>query len=180
MNTAELEKYAPWVVGALVVLYILYKFVGGSGSAQQTIVPQAQITDTPQTDPLATLRGQAFQELAQFDLGAIQAEAGAQTSAQQTTAQSQLAQTEAQLSTQVQLASIDAGTENTSILAQAQQYANDLQYEQATYNQQSQAAALQQYYNAINQQQIIGSIGSAVGGILGSGGLGSLGSIISF
>jgi hypothetical protein len=165
----NVKKYLPWIIGIIVGFLILKKFLGGGAQTQQAIVPQTQFTQTPQTDPLASLRGQAFQQLAQFGLGSIQAETAAFTSQSQSQAQLALAQTQAQLANQIQNRNIDAQLQQTQLVTDAQQAAATLNYNQRANDVASQQAAISQYYNAVNQANILGSVNSALGGIFGGG-----------
>jgi hypothetical protein len=169
----DLKKYLPWIIGAVVVILILRKVMGGGAQTTPTIVPQTQLTQTPQTDPLAALRGSGFQQLAQFGLGAIQAESAAQTAAIQAQAQTSLAQTEAQLQNQLQNRTLDTQLQQTQLITDAQAQAAYNQNAQQNYNTQQQNAAISAYYNAVNQRNILGSINNALGTIFGGGGFGS-------
>jgi hypothetical protein len=161
----DLKKYAPWLVGGIIVFYVLYKLVGGRGAATAPapIVPQTQITQTPQTDPFAELRGQAYQQLSSFGLGAIQAEA------QAAIAQSQAALQAQTLGLQYQLGSqqIDAQTQQAGLLAQAQNYASQQAYAAQQAQAAAQQSAINQYYSMRNQQSILGSVNTALGTLLG-------------
>lgn len=53
-------KYLPWIVVGAIVLYLLTKLKSNVGLA-----PQTQFQETPQSDPFAQLRGQAFGQLAE-------------------------------------------------------------------------------------------------------------------
>lgn len=174
--SADIKKYLPYIIGGVVVLYLLYKVMGrgGGGQAVQPTVPQTQIVQTPQTDPLAVLRGQAFQTLSEFDLGAIQAEA--QTA--QANAGLALAQQQQNLQYQLGTQQIAAGVQEASFAAQAQQQAAQNAYNQQMFQQQAQAQALSNYYGALNTQSILGSVNNALGTIFG--GFGGVNPVITF
>lgn len=169
----DLKKYLPWIIGAVVVLLILRKLM--SGGTQQTIVPQTQFVQTPQTDPLAQLRGEAFNQLAQFGLGTIQAETAAYTAQTQSAASTALAQTQAQLQYQLANKSLDTQLQQTQLVTDAQAAAADLNLQQRANDIASQNAAIQRYYSSVNQANILGSINTALGTIFGGGGGGIFG-----
>jgi endonuclease/exonuclease/phosphatase (EEP) superfamily protein YafD len=165
----DFKKYLPWIIGGIVVLLILRKFLSG-GQTQQAIVPQTQFVQTPQTDPLAQLRGEGFTQLAQFGLGAIQAEAAAATAQAQTAAQTALAQSNANLQYNLANKNIDAQLQQTQIMADAQAAAADLNYQQRANDVASQQAAINRYYSSVNQANILGSVNTALKNIFGGGG----------
>lgn len=163
----ELKKYLPWIIGGVVILYFVARAMkGGGGGGPAPTAPQTQITQTPQTDPLAMLRGQAFQALTQFDLGAIQAEA----ETARANAALALAQQQQNLQYQLGAQQISASVDIANAQSQAQQQAAQNTYNSQIFQQQAQANALKQYYSAINQRSILGSINNAIGTIFGGGG----------
>lgn len=173
----DIKKYWPYILGGLVGLYVLYKIMGsgsgGGSSPTPMTVPQTQITQQPQTDPLAQYRSDAFDQLAQFGLGAIQAQA-AEAAAE---AQAELSNT--QLGDQYSLGTQQISAQEQEDYYNAQAAENQLANEY--YNQQSAYAsaanAASSYYNYLNNSALYNSISMGVGSILG--GLGGSSSIYS-
>lgn len=64
------KKYLPWIIGAAILLYVLSRSRGG----QTALAPQTQFIETPQSDPFATLRGEAFGRLVQLGIAETEAE----------------------------------------------------------------------------------------------------------
>jgi hypothetical protein len=54
----SIKQYLPWIIGAVVVIYVLRKL-----TTRTSLLPQTQIVQTPQTDPYAESRSKAFDAL---------------------------------------------------------------------------------------------------------------------
>lgn len=65
----SLKQYAPWIIGAIVILYVLKKATTRTGFA-----PQTQLTQTPQPDPYAEARASAFGSLLQVGVAETQSD----------------------------------------------------------------------------------------------------------
>ena len=59
----QFGKYLPWIIGAIVILYVLKKVTTRTGFA-----PQTQLTQTPQPDAYAEARSKAFDTLASLGI----------------------------------------------------------------------------------------------------------------
>lgn len=144
------QKYLPWIIGGVVLLYVFTKF------RQKTVLaPQTQITQTPQTDPYLEARSKAFDSLVAL--------AGVEAAQDTEKFKSVVGLTVANKSydTQVSLA---------NIYANAQNYAANLNLFQRNQDRQIQQSAIDRYYSSRNTQDILGSINQALSSIFGNRG----------
>lgn len=166
----ELKKFLPWIIGGIVGLYLLNKFLGSRGQTQSAIVPQSQFVQTPQTDPLATLRGQAFEQLTQFGLGTIQAE----TQAAVAQSQAQLQGVQQQMQFDLANKNLDTQLAQTQITSNAASNAALLNLEQRQNDIAAQQAAVNRYYSTVNTGNILGSVNQALSTLFGVGSGGTI------
>src|SRR5215510_14538870 len=82
-------KYLPWIIIAVVAIYLLKKLSGG----KTILAPQTQFSQVAQPDPFAAFRAKAFDTLANVGIAQI----GAETRTKEIAAQSQAATQQFQL-----------------------------------------------------------------------------------
>jgi|SRR5215475_478547 len=144
----NLKKYLPYIIVAIVGLYLLKKF---SSATTTKFIPQTQFKETQQIDPLNELREKAFESL--VGLGIIQT----QETARQVTAQRAL----------------DVDLIKSKIAQQTNLQAINLSLLERNQDRMLQEAAIDRYYSSRRTSDIVGSINTALGGLFG----GSSGSI---
>lgn len=137
----NIKQYLPWIIGAVVILYVLKKVTTRTGFA-----PQTQLTQTPQPDAYAEARSKAFDTLASLGI--------AQTTSQ---AQSDLEKFRISSEERVNLSAINL-----------QQYLGQLTSFQRSQDTQLQQGAIDRYYSSRNTQTILSSINTALSGIFGN------------
>jgi len=141
-------KYLPWIIGAIVLLYVLRKL-----TTKTSFVPQTQFTQTPQPDIYADARSKAFDLLA--GLGIAQTQADVE--------KSRIAEASA-------LERLRIGSEEKINLS-AIDYQNrlaSLNFFQRGQDTQLQQSAIDRYYSSRNTQSIVGSISQALSQIFGA------------
>jgi len=144
------QKYLPWIIGGVVLLYVLTKF------RQKTLLaPQTQITQTPQIDPYLEARSKAFDSLVAL--------AGIEAAQDTEKFKSTVGLTVANKSydTQVTIA---------QILANAETYAANLNLFQRNQDRMIQQSAIDRYYSSRNTQAILGSVNQALSNVFGNRG----------
>jgi hypothetical protein len=147
------KQYLPWIIGAVVVLYVLRKL-----TTKTSLLPQTQFLQTPQTDPYAEARTKAFELLT--GLGIAQVEGDVERSRISETS----ALERARLASASTLERLRIGAEeNVSLSAiQAQQSLANLNFLQRSQDQQIQQSAIDRYYSSRNTGSIVGSITQAI------------------
>lgn len=65
----SIKQYLPWIIGAIVILYVLKKVTTRTGFA-----PQTQLTQTPQPDAYAEARSKAFGSLLELGVAETQSD----------------------------------------------------------------------------------------------------------
>ena len=150
----EFNKYLPWIIGAVVLIYLFRK----SGSTTR-LAPQTQIVQTPQPDPYAESRLQAFQAI--VPLGLAQLQAGVESE------RNRLSQAVALRSEDVELARVNA-------FAQAAEREANLNYFQREQDRQLQSGAIDRYYSSRNLSSILSSVNTALSSIFRPGGGGTI------
>jgi hypothetical protein len=153
-----IKQYLPWIIGGVVLLFILSRL-------KTNIVPQTTLTQTPQADPYAQNRFDAFQSL--IGLAGIQTQADA--AKENAAAQTALAVRGQDLSYQLESSRITAGLQ-----------ALNLQFLQRDQDRQLQQRAIDASSSARTQQTILGSINTALQGIFGNKGGGIFGTPKTF
>jgi len=131
------QKFLPWIIGAVVLVYVLRKL-----TTKTSLVPQTQFVQTPQPDPYAESRAQAFNLLA--GLGVAQTQADVE--------KARIASEE-----KINLSAVDFQNRLAS-----------LNFFQRNQDIQSQNAAIDRYYSSRNTQLIVGSISQALSQIFGA------------
>jgi len=131
------QKFLPWIIGAVVLIYVLRKL-----TTKTSLVPQTQFVQTPQPDPYAESRAQAFNLLA--GLGVAQTQADVE--------KARIASEE-----KINLSAVDFQNRLAS-----------LNFFQRNQDIQSQNAAIDRYYSSRNTQSIVGSISQALSQIFGA------------
>jgi len=131
------QKFLPWIIGAVVLVYVLRKL-----TTKTSLVPQTQFVQTPQPDPYAESRAQAFNLLA--GLGVAQTQADVE--------KARIASEE-----KINLSAVDFQNRLAS-----------LNFFQRNQDIQSQNAAIDRYYSSRNTQSIVGSISQALSQIFGA------------
>lgn len=139
----SIKQYLPWIIGAVVVLYVLKKATTRTGFA-----PQTQLTQTPQPDAYAEARSKAFDTLA--SLGIAQTKAETQNDLEKF----RIASTE-----RVNLSALNL-QERLAQLTSLQRYQDN----------QVQQGAIDRYYSSRNTQTILSSVNQALGSIFGNRG----------
>lgn len=142
------QKYIPWIIGGVVIIYVLRKL-----TTKTALLPQTQFVQTPQTDPYSDARSKAFELLA--NLGIAQTQADVEKS---------------RINEQSAIERLRIGATQDVNLTQIElqnQLAN-LAFLQRSQDMQAQNAAIDRYYSSRNTQAITGSISQALSQIFGS------------
>lgn len=142
------QKYLPWIIGGVILLYVLTKF------KQRTILaPQTQITQTPQIDPYLEARSKAFDSL----VGLAVVEAAQDTE-----------KFKSAVGLTVANKSYDTQVSLAQIYANAQMYADNLNLFQRNQDRQIQDSAIRRYYSSRNTEAISNSVSQALSSIFGN------------
>lgn len=142
-----LKKYAPWIIGAIVVLYILRKM-----TTRTALLPQTQITQTPQADPFAEARATAFGQL--IGLGIAQT-------------QSDLESKRIDVASDLESKRIASGETVSLSSLDVSRYIANLNFLQRDQDRQVQQNAVNRYYSSRTTGDIVGSIGQTLSSIFG-------------
>jgi hypothetical protein len=141
----NIKQYLPWIIGAVVLIYVLRKL-----TTKTSFLPQTQLIQTPQTDPYAESRSKAFELLT--GLGISQTQADVERS---------------RISEASALERLRIGAErdvNLSAIEFQNRLAN-LNILQRDQDRQLQQSAIDRYYSSRNNQAIFGSINQALNSI---------------
>jgi|SRR5215510_6392432 len=65
----NIKQYLPWIIGAVVLIYVLRKL-----TTKTSFLPQTQFVQTPQTDPYAESRSKAFELLTGLGVSQLNAD----------------------------------------------------------------------------------------------------------
>lgn len=143
-----LKQYAPWIIGAIVVLYIVRK-----ATSRTALLPQTVITQTPQVDPFAEARSNAFDTL--VGLGIAQTQADLESNRISTAAN--LESQRIASGETVSLSSLDVS-----------RYIANLNFLERDQDRQVQERAIDSYYSSRNTGTILGSINQGLNTIFGN------------
>jgi hypothetical protein len=144
----SIKQYLPWIIGAVVVIYVLRKL-----TTRTSLLPQTQIVQTPQVDAYAEARSKAFDAL--IGLGIAQTQSDVE--------RSRIAETSS-------LERLRIGAEeriNLSALDVQERLAN-LNYLQRDQDRQAQYGAINRSISAQNTGNIINSISQAISSVFGN------------
>jgi hypothetical protein len=144
----SIKQYLPWIIGAVVVIYVLRKL-----TTRTSLLPQTQIVQTPQTDPYAEARSKAFDAL--IGLGVAQTQGDIER---------------ARISEASSLERLRIGAEeniNLSALNVQERLAN-LNFLQRDQDRQLQQNAINRSISAQNTGNIVSSISQAISSIFGN------------
>jgi hypothetical protein len=144
------KQYLPWIIGAVVILYVLRKL-----TTKTAFLPQTQFVQTPQVDPYAEARSKAFELLT--GLGIAQVQGDVERARIQET--STLEKLRIAADENVNLSAIDV-----------QERLGQLNFMQRSQDQQIQQGAIDRYYSSRNTGSIVGSISQALSSIFGQRG----------
>jgi hypothetical protein len=144
----SIKQYLPWIIGAIVVIYVLRKL-----TTRTSLLPQTQIVQTPQADPYAEARSKAFDAL--IGLGVAQTQGDIE--------RAKIAETSS-------LERLRIGAEeniNLSALNVQERLAN-LNFLQRDQDRQMQQSAINRTISAQNTGNIVSSISQAISSIFGN------------
>jgi len=144
----SIKQYLPWIIGAVVVIYVLRKL-----TTRTSLLPQTQIVQTPQTDPYAEARSKAFDAL--IGLGVAQTQGDIER---------------AKIAEASSLERFRIGAEeniNLSALNVQERLAN-LNFLQRDQDRQLQQSAINRTISAQNTDNIVNSISQAISSIFGN------------
>ena len=144
----KLKQYVPWIIGAIVVLYILRKM-----TTRTALLPQTQITQTPQVDPFAEARATAFGQL--IGLGIAQT-------------QSDLESKRIDVASNLESKRIASGETVSLSSLDVSRYIANLNFLQRDQDRQLQQNAVNRYYSSRDSTSIVGSISQALSSIFGN------------
>lgn len=143
-----LKQYAPWIIGAIVVLYIVRK-----ATMRTALLPQTQITQTPQVDPFAEARATAFGQL--IGLGIAQT-------------QSDLESKRIDVASDLESKRIASGETVSLSSLDVSRYIANLNFLHRDQDRQLQQNAVNRYYSSRDSTSIVGSISQALSNIFGN------------
>ena len=141
----KIKQYLPWIIGAIVVLYIVRK-----ATTRTALLPQTQITQTPQVDPFAEARATAFGQL--IGLGIAQT-------------QSDLESKRIDVASDLESKRIASGETVSLSSFDVSRYIANLNFLQRDQDRQLQENAVNRYYSSRDTTSIVGSISQALGNI---------------
>ena len=144
----KIKQYLPWIIGAIVVLYIVRK-----ATTRTALLPQTQITQIPQVDPFAEARATAFGQL--IGLGIAQT-------------QSDLESKRIDVASDLESKRIASGETVSLSSLDVSRYIANLNFMQRDQDRQVQENAINRYYSSRDTTSIIGSISQALGSIFGN------------
>lgn len=160
------KKYLPWIIGAIVVLYILRKM-----TTRTALLPQTQITQTPQVDPFAESRANAFEQLVGLGIAQTQADIARTQADVEARSIATAANLEAKrISSAFDLESMRIASGETVSLSSLDisRYIANLNFLQRDQDRQLQENAVNRYYSSRNTGNIVGSITQTLGQLLGN------------
>ena len=135
------KQYLPWIIGGIVILYVLKKATTRTGFA-----PQTQLTQTPQPDAYAEARSKAFESL--IGLGVTQ-----------TTAETSSALERARIASEEKI--------NLTALNVQERLAQLTSLERSQ-DRAVQQGAIDRYYSSRNTGTILNSVNQALSTIFGN------------
>jgi hypothetical protein len=144
----SIKQYLPWIIGAIVVIYVLRKL-----TTRTSLLPQTQIVQTPQADAYAEARSKAFDAL--IGLGVAQTQGDIER---------------AKIAEASSLERLRIGAEeniNLSALNVQERLAN-LNFLQRDQDRQVQQSAINRTISAQNTGNIVSSISQAISSIFGN------------
>jgi hypothetical protein len=143
----SLKQYAPWIIGAIILIYVLRK-----ATTRTALLPQTVISETPQVDPFAETRAKAFDVLASLGIAQTQAD---------------LESKRIDVAADLESKRIASGeTINLSSLDVSRYIAN-LNFMQRDQDRQVQQSAIDNYYSSRNTGNILSSINQGLSTIFG-------------
>ena len=154
-----LKKYAPWIISAIVVLYIVRK-----ATTRTALLPQTVITETPQVDPFAEARSKAFDTLVGLGIAQTQSNLEANRIATSASLESKRIASAFDLESR-RIASGE--TVSLSSLDVSRYFAN-LNFLQRNQDRQVQERAIDSYYSSRNTGTILSSINQGLNTIFGN------------
>jgi hypothetical protein len=152
-----LKKYAPWIIGGIVLLFILSRL-------KTNLVPQTSLTQTPQPDPYAEDRATAFQSL--IGLAGIQTQADA--AREQLANETTLAQRAQEIQYALGLKSLDVESSRVNAAYQSAINAANLQFLNREQDRDLQQKAIDRANDSRTTGNILGSINAALTSIFGN------------
>jgi len=144
----SIKQYLPWIIGAVVVIYVLRKL-----TTRTSLLPQTQFVQTPQADPYAESRSKAFDAL--IGLGIAQTQGDIES---------------ARIAEASSLERLRIGAEeniNLSALKVQERLAN-LNFLQRDQDRQLQEGAINRTISAQSTGNIVGSISQVLAQIFGN------------
>jgi hypothetical protein len=144
------KQYLPWIIGAVVVLYVLRKL-----TTKTAFLPQTQFTQTSQADPYAEARSKAFELLTGLGI----AQVGADVERMRITEASTLERLRIGAEENVNLSAINV-----------QERLGNLNFLQRNQDQKIQQGAIDRYYSSRNTGSIVSSVSQALSSIFGQRG----------
>ena len=158
-----LKKYAPWIIGAIILIYVLRK-----ATTRTALLPQTQITQTPQVDPFAETRASAFEQLIGLGIAETQADiakSGFDLESRRLATEANLEAKRIASAFDLESKRITSGeTINLSSLDISRYIAN-LNFLQRDQDRQVQQRAIDRSFNSVDTRSIVSSVSQALGNI---------------
>lgn len=161
-----LKKYAPWIIGAIVVLYIIRK-----ATSRTALLPQTVITETPQVDPFAEARSTAFGQLVELGIAETQsdiARTGFDLESRRIATNANLEAKRIASAFDLESKRIASGETISLSSLDVSRYIANLNTLQRNQDRELQQGAIDRYYSSRNTTSIVGSISQALGNIFGN------------
>lgn len=159
----KLKEYLPWIIGAIVVLYIVRK-----ATTRTALLPQTVITETPQVDPFAEARATAFGQLVELGVAETQsdiAKTGFNLEALRLKTESDLEAKRIASAFDIESKRIASGETVSLSSLDVSRYLANLNLLQRNQDRELQQSAINRYYSSRDTGNIISSISQALGGI---------------
>lgn len=152
-----IKQYLPWIIGGVVLIFILSRL-------RTNIVPQTALTQTPQPDPYAQNRFDAFQSL----IGLAGIETQARTEREQSQLSFDLASRTQEIQRELGLSQIQAALQSAQL--NVLQRNQDRQFQQQSIDRANQSRTTQTILGSINTalQGIFGNRSQSGGGVFGT------------
>jgi len=141
----NIKQYLPWIIGAVVLIYVLRKL-----TTKTSFLPQTQLIQTPQVDPFAESRSKAFELLTGLGI---------------TTTQAEIEKFRISEASALERLRIGAERDVNLSAIEFQNRLENLNILQRDQDRQLQQGAIDRYYSSRNTQAIFNSISQTLGQI---------------
>src|SRR5262245_31465702 len=147
------KRYLPWIIVAIVGLFLIRKL-----SSQTRLAPQTQFTESQQVDQFAESRASAFEGLLQV----VGLEIGEEGETERAESAGEVAARAQRFQFDLGLKGLETDLSRTKILADASARAAEFDFLSRENDRQIQQGAIDRYYSSRNTGNIISSVSQAL------------------